>query len=64
MGICCETQETQTGALKNLVWEWLGGGREIQKKGDICTPMVNSCCCMTKIKPPKKLYNSHNKPGR
>ena len=43
MGICCVTQETQTGALNDLVWECLGGGREIQEGGDICIPMVNSC---------------------
>ena len=56
MGICYMTQETQTGALNNLVvWKWAGGGRKIQEGGDICTPMVNSCWCMTEIKPPKKL---------
>ena len=32
-------------------WEWAGGGREIQEERDICTPMVNSCWCMTEIKP-------------
>ena len=32
-------------------WDVEGGGREIQEGGDICRPMVNSCCCMTEIKP-------------
>ena len=31
-------------------WEWMGGGRETQDGEDICTPMVNSCWCMTEIK--------------
>ena len=28
-----------------------GGVREIQEGGDMCTLIVNSCLCMTKIKP-------------
>ena len=38
-------QETQTGALYQPR-EWWGGergGREVQKGGDICIPMGDSC---------------------
>ena len=40
MGICCMTQETQTG----LRWggRWEEDGREFQKGGDICIPMTDS----------------------
>ena len=44
MGICCMAQETQTGALYqpgSMGWE--GDGREVQKGGDICIPMADSC---------------------
>ena len=27
-----------------------GGERETQEEGEICTPMVNSCWCMTESK--------------
>ena len=32
---------------------WLKGSfqKEFQERGDICTPMVNSCWCMTEVKP-------------
>ena len=33
MGICGMPQGTKTGAL----WEWAGGGREIQEGGDMYT---------------------------
>ena len=33
MGICGMTRETKTGAL----WEWAGGGREIQEGADMHT---------------------------
>ena len=37
-------QETQTGALyQPREMEWEGDGREVQKGGDICIPMANSC---------------------
>ena len=39
-------QETQTGALFliNLdCWDGAGGGREVQKGGDMCIPMTDSC---------------------
>ena len=38
-------QETQTGALyQSRGWEVLGGdGREVQKGGDVCIPMSESC---------------------
>ena len=47
VGICCVTQGAQTGAL----WQprgvgWGGRGREVQERGDICTPMADSSCCM------------------
>ena len=43
-GICCEAQEIQTGALyqpRGVQWE--GDGREVQKGGDICVPVDDSC---------------------
>ena len=44
MGICCLAQETQTGAPINLEgWDGEGDGREVQKGGDICIPMADSC---------------------
>ena len=37
-------QETQTGACINLEgWDGEGAGREVQKGGDICIPMADSC---------------------
>ena len=27
-------------------WGGMGGGREVQKGGDICIPMADSCRCM------------------
>ena len=44
MGICCMAQETQTWALnqpRGVGWE--GDGREVQKGGDICIPVADSC---------------------
>ena len=44
MGICCMAQETQTGALyQSRGWD----GREVQKGGDICIPMADSCWGLT-----------------
>ena len=44
MGICYIAQETQTGLCTNLErWDREGDGREVQKGGDICMPMVDSC---------------------
>ena len=44
MGICCMAQETQTRLCINLEgWDGEGDGREIQKGGVICIPMVDSC---------------------
>ena len=40
------SQETQTGALhqpRRVVWGREGDGREVQKGGDICIPMADSC---------------------
>ena len=48
MGICCMTQETQTGALhqpKGVEGEW--DGREVQKGGNICIPMADTCWGLT-----------------
>ena len=28
-------------------WDGKGDGREIQKEGDICIPMADSCCGLT-----------------
>jgi len=37
MGICCMSQETQTGALyQPKVVGWRGSERQVQKGGDIC----------------------------
>ena len=37
-------QETQTGLFINLEqWDGEGNGREVQKGGDICVPMADSC---------------------
>ena len=42
MGICL--QETQKGALyQPRGWNGAGHGREVQKGGDICIPMADSC---------------------
>ena len=44
MGICCMAQETQTGAMyqpRGVGCE--EDGREVQKEGDICIPMADSC---------------------
>ena len=44
MGICCLAQETQTGALhQSRGWDGEGDGREVQKGGEICKPMADSC---------------------
>ena len=37
-------QETQTGVCIKLEgWDGVGDGREVQKGGDICTPIADSC---------------------
>jgi len=43
MGICCMTQETQTGALYQPRGVGWGDGWEVQKGGDMCIPMADSC---------------------
>ena len=44
MGIYYMAQETQTGICVNLEpWDGEGDGREVQKGGDICIPMADSC---------------------
>ena len=48
MGISCMVQETQTGALYQIRGVRCGGdGREVQKGGDICIPMADSCWGLT-----------------
>ena len=42
MGICCISQETQTGALYQPR-DGEGDGREVQKGGYIYIPMAASC---------------------
>jgi len=43
MGICCMAQETQTGALyHSRGMGWVGDGRKVQKRADICIPMADS----------------------
>ena len=38
------SQETQTGLSINLEgWGGAGDGREVQKGGDICIPVADSC---------------------
>ena len=42
MGICCITQETQTGALyQPRGWDGEGAGKAVQNRGDICIPMTD-----------------------
>ena len=44
MGICCMAWETQSGLCINLEgWDGVENGREVQKGGDICIPMADSC---------------------
>ena len=31
-------------------WDGVGGGREVQKGGDICIPVADSCRCYPSIK--------------
>ena len=41
---CYMAQETQTGLGINLDgWDGEGDGREVQKGGNICIPMADSC---------------------
>ena len=48
MGICCMAKETQTGGCINPEgWDGEGDGREVQKGGDICIPMADSCQGLT-----------------
>ena len=42
--VCCRAQETQIGALsQSRGMGWGKDGREVQKGGDICIPMADSC---------------------
>ena len=43
-GICGVAQETQTGLCINIErWDGERDGREVQKGGNICIPMADSC---------------------
>ena len=45
-------RELTRGLWSNLEgWEWVGGGREAQGRGDIRTARINSCRCTTEMKP-------------
>ena len=47
-----DSKNTNIGSVNKLEgWERVGGGREVQEGGDICTPLANSCGCMAEIKP-------------
>ena len=51
MGICCMAQETQIEALyQPRGWDGEGDGREVQKGGDICILMSDSCWGLTENK--------------
>ena len=44
MRICCMAQETQQGLCINLEgWNGERDRKEVQKGGDICIPMADSC---------------------
>ena len=48
MGIFCMAKKLKPGLCINLEgWGWDGGGREVQKGGGICIPMVDSCLGLT-----------------
>ena len=49
MGISCMSQESQTGALYHRLegGNGEGDGREVQKRGDTCIPMADSCWGLT-----------------
>ena len=41
-------RELKQGLCINLEeWDGEGDGREVQEGGDICTPMADSCRCLT-----------------
>ena len=42
-GICCMAKKVKQGLCINLDgWDGDGDGREVQKEGDVCTPMADS----------------------
>ena len=44
-------RELKQGLCMHLEgWDGEGDGREVQKGGDICTPMADSCCSLTENK--------------
>ena len=47
MGICVSLRELKHGLCDNLEgWDGEGGGRGVQKGGDMCIPVAGSCSCM------------------
>ena len=51
MGICSCLRKLKQGLCINLEgWDEEGDGREVQKGGDICIPMANSCWGLTENK--------------
>ena len=63
MGLCSMAQETQIGALyqpRRVGGE--GDGREVQKGGDMCTPMADSCWGLTENKKIKKKKKTRKQP--
>ena len=47
MGIWCMAQETKWGLCIHLGLDGVGDGTEVQKEGDICIPMADSCWGLT-----------------
>ena len=41
-----EDEKQSHGDAKESSWDGVGGGREVQKGGDIFILMADSCCCM------------------
>ena len=55
-------QETQTGLGINLDgWDGEGDGREVQKGGNICIPMADSCWGLTENRKKSVKQLSFNK---
>ena len=48
MGFTVCLRELKQGLCVNLEgWDGEGGAMEVQEEGDICTPMADSCRCLT-----------------
>ena len=44
---CVCLRELIQGLCQPEGWEGEGDRREVQEEGDICTPMADSCLCLT-----------------